>query len=423
MTKYTQFVLKRNFLLAIGLIIHSFTSNQTFAQTGNRNPVELRIDPHMAFGGSSSQVFKEVNYIPLETTKESVFGKIDKLYVTDNFYIIFDRETNAVLLFNKSGKFHGKIDGGNPNSSNHRNYIIMCVVDKWNSQILITKAGYQKTMYYNFDGKKLKEENEKFNYEDLCFLSFNTRGLYSYSVDQRYPDSTGYEIRILQDSIIKKSYFTFNFKRSNVTSNEIEVNSPTFFYEVTNSVAFFSRPFMYKIYQLTPDTLFEAFNFIFPAENSLPSDFTINPVYNGKRKKYYEQNKSVIYGLSHLYHLGNNLFFKTRDWDGSNLDNSFVFNTKSEKLISLKRVVSDSSSFYLPVAGDMPNAEFENSNFLGSDGDYLYTAYSSLTMFQCKESLPEGKHPIFNKILNDYFVNGKKTDNPVIVQLKPKDIL
>src|SRR3954467_7786076 len=65
----------------------------------------LRIDPLNSFGGSASEVFETANYIPLETTKESLFGSIDQLEVTDQYFIILDQNTNCILFFKKDGKY------------------------------------------------------------------------------------------------------------------------------------------------------------------------------------------------------------------------------------------------------------------------------------------------------------------------------
>ncbi|WP_449438730.1 6-bladed beta-propeller [Pedobacter steynii] len=71
----------------------------------------LRIDPMNANGGNASEIFESVTYIPLETTKESTFGIIEHLEVTDDRFVILDKNTNCILLFKKDGKFVGKIKG------------------------------------------------------------------------------------------------------------------------------------------------------------------------------------------------------------------------------------------------------------------------------------------------------------------------
>src|SRR5690606_28131365 len=46
-----------------------------------------------------------VNYIPLETTKKSVFGRIRQLLVSADYFIIWDADTNFIYFFDKKGKF------------------------------------------------------------------------------------------------------------------------------------------------------------------------------------------------------------------------------------------------------------------------------------------------------------------------------
>lgn len=70
--------------------------------------ITLRLDPLDSSGGTASKIFDEVNCIPLETTKESLFGKIDRLEVIDKCLIILDDNTNSILIFDKKGKFHAK---------------------------------------------------------------------------------------------------------------------------------------------------------------------------------------------------------------------------------------------------------------------------------------------------------------------------
>jgi hypothetical protein len=70
----------------------------------------LRIDPTTARGAAASQVFEEIKFIPLETTKESLFGSIHQFRIADGNYVIWDYDTKAILIFNKDGKYKAKIN-------------------------------------------------------------------------------------------------------------------------------------------------------------------------------------------------------------------------------------------------------------------------------------------------------------------------
>jgi hypothetical protein len=71
---------------------------------------KIMLDPSSGVGGTASQIYDEVDYIPLETTKESLFGEISQLQITDKYFIILDKETDAILFFNRDGSFHHKIN-------------------------------------------------------------------------------------------------------------------------------------------------------------------------------------------------------------------------------------------------------------------------------------------------------------------------
>ncbi|WP_323757603.1 6-bladed beta-propeller [Roseivirga sp.] len=74
----------------------------------------------------SQDIFKKnIRFTPLETTDESLFGKIDEFVLTDSRYIVADRSTNSILVFFHDGKFDFKIDrsGGGPEEYRSIKYI------------------------------------------------------------------------------------------------------------------------------------------------------------------------------------------------------------------------------------------------------------------------------------------------------------
>src|SRR5690606_34741442 len=61
----------------------------------------IRIDPATSMGGTVSDIFEEVRFIPLETTKESLFSRIGDMQVTDRYFIIYDHNGNNVVIYTK----------------------------------------------------------------------------------------------------------------------------------------------------------------------------------------------------------------------------------------------------------------------------------------------------------------------------------
>src|SRR5579863_2552377 len=113
----------------------------------------LRIDPENARGGTTGQVFDSVRFIPLETTKESLFGSIDQLEVTDSFFIILDIRGRSVLVFNHDGKLHVKIPSGGIDK-----YFYYFTLDRQSREIIIKNNYADGLLVYNYDGAFLRRE-------------------------------------------------------------------------------------------------------------------------------------------------------------------------------------------------------------------------------------------------------------------------
>jgi hypothetical protein len=72
-------------------------STLSFAQVKHT----LRIDPDNARGGTTGEIIDSIKFIPLETKKESVFGVIEQMEVTDSlfiYYIGFSKQIHLVFL-------------------------------------------------------------------------------------------------------------------------------------------------------------------------------------------------------------------------------------------------------------------------------------------------------------------------------------
>ncbi|KYG78882.1 6-bladed beta-propeller [Roseivirga echinicomitans] len=89
------------------------------------DPSTIKVDGNSPKIKSQDIFKKNIRFTPLETTDESLFGKIDEFILTDSRYIIADRSTNSVLVFFHDGKFDFKIDrsGGGPEEYRSIKYI------------------------------------------------------------------------------------------------------------------------------------------------------------------------------------------------------------------------------------------------------------------------------------------------------------
>lgn len=99
---------------------------------------------------TASTLFDDFEYISLETTKQSIFGNIDKLIVhNDNFFILDKAILKKIIVFSKSGKYIrtiGNLGKGPGEYSNIEDFTI----DKKTDNIIIL---YYPSTVITYDSK------------------------------------------------------------------------------------------------------------------------------------------------------------------------------------------------------------------------------------------------------------------------------
>ncbi len=410
--------------ITLCLLLTLFFSKQTLAQgkVDSTAVVTLRLDPQNARGAAVSQLFDEVKFIPLETTKESLFGSISDLKIVKETFLIFDWDTKAILIFTKEGKFKNKIDATRiqkDKADNSKSEFYGFTTIEENNESLIQIHTEKYVHYFNLDGKQIKKvlnKDVKSNY-DFKYADNKTVVRPNFLL-KNGKDSATYEVGIFngKDST---GYFPYSIKR--YETDEFWGGGPRFYQYGVDNEMFYLNYYDYNLYKITPAKLSLAYKIIFPANNSLPKDFITNPIYIKKRGEYFRNNPKVFYSLSSTYLIGNNLYLKMSNygWD-PDIKKSIIYNLKSGNITSIQDLEPDSLSSFLPITDASGNFyDFRNRGFhLLKDG-YFYTSYSSLAMFTFKEQLSD-KYDKFSQEMQAYFKTQNKKSNPIIIQLKPK---
>jgi len=111
---------------------------------------------------NQSELIDTCFFINLETNENHLVGKIDKILVKDKRIYLLDKEqAMSVFIFSISGKFVGKIDrrGKGPGEYSELSDFD---VDSVNQQIVINDGFLKKLIYYDYNGKYIKEISLKF---------------------------------------------------------------------------------------------------------------------------------------------------------------------------------------------------------------------------------------------------------------------
>jgi hypothetical protein len=395
------------------LLLAAFCFSLVMKMSGQGN-LRIRVNPDEATGGAASEIFEEINYIPLETKKVSVFGKIDQLYVTDSLFLILDHDVNAILIFNKNGKFHSKIEGGSESKTYHPLGIQAFVVDEEKAEIKY-KLGETRLIVYNFNGEKVREETTIrskqvyiFPNDEVVFFHYNSN-------DKNNQDEFSNELVWQRNGHTYQSALSYSIKNPVIATSDWVFKTGTPFYEGENdTIAFYSRPFDYTIYQVSPKAFIEKYSFLFPVSFSLPLDFRTNQEYHGKRFMVLREKYSkAVVAITNFNKAGETICFSLLCLT-FNKDNTFFYNLESSKLISFDHITPVATNSFLPV-----KAGFSFTGIHTTDGGYFYSSVSSADMFNAK-SINSNRNLKYPGAINAYFNKGSKNDNPVIVQLKVK---
>lgn len=393
-----------------------------FSFTAIAQPQKIYVDPKSAINTSISQLFKSVEFIPLETNNHSLFSRASALVVTDKYYIVLDESIASVLFFDKTGKFLSLFKSRNEDILDMQyvtaeNTVFIRTQKRGlalNQQQKFTAIKDHKNDYYklwtcnlnipgNFDFKPLK---------DFAFAGYTiyplspTRFLASAIFARKNMENReAYELDYITNNRITRHFFPYNQQEASSYYNQI--NKVSFFKSNSASAPLFVRPFRYDFYAFKNDRIDTTYRLIFPATQSLPPDFfsrnlSDETAWEVLRKQHQGAVQNIIPVLSWKNHLA---FWLTTLQPNNMRDfRQYILDLNNQTLINARTLAADSISFHIPV------------NFtwlMASDDTSIYTF---LFPSELEEYSPE-KIKELPLSLRTFLEQKTNNANPIIVRL------
>ena len=384
-----------------------------FFLTDAQTLVTLRIDPGLARGGTATQVFDSIQFVPLETTKESLFGTVDQLECTDSLFFILDIQSRSILLFSVKGKFKTRITSGGFDK-----YFGRFALNRAAREVMVANNFANGLLIYDFDGKLLRKEIAPEGVQSLFYFGKNK---YLYNLGR--PFNPGENSLHPYDLALSNGYNAV-FKELNPYNPNWEDGHYNIYINPLNysgiaGSCMFSLPFNYNVYQVNDTGIVNRYQFVFPQTISLPPNFDRDSSFKGHRAENVYGNPEYadkISGIQAVYKVNDYLLFsavKTNMNFGA--DWNYLYNLKTGNLLSFARVTPDSSSCFFPLASTVIE-KIEATN-----AGYLYSSLPAFRLFTIKTEL--NKNVEYPPALSTFLANGTKKDNPVIVRFKLKPTL
>lgn len=389
---------------------------------------KVRIDLDRAYGGAFSDHLDSIEYIPLENTKESEFGEVSNLIITDVGFVITDVDTRSVLFFSTSGKFLRRI------SKSGTLRVSGALYDPTKNEVNIA--------FENAEHNKLVVEGYSLTGDFIATVNLGSNSV-DFIQNSIIIDENNYWLRNRISEFDSKSthYFFSQYKNNEKTKSAVPFDNLNRygFYRLNNEIGYarspivqdnnfyFSTPIEHKLYRISAidggsEPLFQI---IFPAKFAMNNSLLM---ITDKKKMDSVVNKNwfaekTVLGLENIIYDKNKMIFKARMGyvgyfasDGSVTARNFLYRFQDNFLIAFEKIYPDASTYFLP---------FNTPRIISYEGfyfnrNYLYTHISSLDMFAANVAT-KSKNPKYPSVLQDYFKTQNRKSNPVIVRMRLKN--
>jgi hypothetical protein len=348
----------------------------------------------------SEYLFDSIEYIPLETKKNSLFARVDQLEITKEHYYILDKLGSSILKFDKKGKFCFRIKSSGISSF---------LLDDKSERIIFLDNHLSKFYVYNLDGKLINSGPRKFEFSSAIALPSGNFAFYRYysHSDEEKQNKELYNLIITDTAFNFKSQY-MGYSPKAIGYNELYTPKSTFFR--SQSEIFYINPGTYTVYQVAEDKPVPAFEIELDEKYALPEGFTRDENMYGKRMDYLSRNNSKVFYIDYFYKLDNVVFFKLT---GMNVEFNCLYQLDNEKVLSLDNIVFGEQSHFLPIGDEV----------LGVDQDAIYRSESAEVLFNYKKKQGDSFdiHGVTDQ-LKEFFLRQNNLSNPVLIKIKPKKI-
>ena len=403
--------LRSLFISCIYLLLHIPTY-------GQQRPIVIRFDPANVFGTTASSVFDSIRFIPLETNKISIFGKISKLELTNHHFVILDWDTDAILIFTKDGKFSCKIDkvpGLVREIFPGRNTPPLMgdfSVNNISNQIIISTSYDRNHLYhFNIDGKFVRKQKIPVLLRNAAYLTNESIVIQNIhpTVRSGYTKKDVFPFELLfvnGSSEIYKKELPFNLDIFPDNSESIS-SYQGFFRQDVQRKLFYTKTYDYTIYRLDSSEVREEYKFVFPLKHSLPKNFEQDTALTNQRIAYVLSHKDAYLGIKSAYK--NKKYLSVKFEALGAIPKNILFNLNSFQAFALAKISPDSLTFNLPIFND-------REGIIATDQSSVYSTISSLELFSNYKTDQK-----YSPVLKNYFLKENKRSNPAILQLKLKN--
>ena len=142
-------------LLLLAFVGCSANKNSGEVAVVEVNPLSTDVIPLSSF-------VKDVEFVSLELTDDSVIKRVNELFFYEDKYIVADHGSDAIYMFDKQGKYLSKIARKGRANNEYLN-LDDVMLDEQRGLLIIKDFSSKKFLYYNLAGECIDVQSFKEN--------------------------------------------------------------------------------------------------------------------------------------------------------------------------------------------------------------------------------------------------------------------
>lgn len=176
--------LMKSMHLIIGVIMFFSACSSKENSTGDISIKTIPIATSSEDKQTFSQLVDSISFVALETTNQSLIGRITKLRFKDSrIYVLDKHQSNCLFVFGTDGHYLFKIDESGKGPGEFIEASGFCITE--DHEIIINDFSGKKILFYNYEGEFLREFHTDFHPSDIAHLGQGLLALTSYYPSKR----------------------------------------------------------------------------------------------------------------------------------------------------------------------------------------------------------------------------------------------
>ena len=402
------FKMKKTIFLLIGLILFACKKDQTDSLR-NKDLITIDFESSLVDKLKFSQFVDTIEFIPLETTDESLISDVNRIVYADSLYYIHSTRSlmdSKLLVFNSSGQFCRKISQRGYGPGEYIDITDFLVTDEY-----VVIATNFKLIKYDKQGRFFKEYKIEQQVKEFLERKDSSYLVYNFGSDRK-----GFTLlnQMNDEGVVEARFFKRKENEVKISSNRINLRSLIFY----DNSYYLNYPYRDTIFEIQNENV-RPFYYVNYGNKQIPEElFDLSDEHDVMIKKLSSLDDYICltsFGLAehYLYIGSHNKYYQAY---------ITLYSKNTGKTISARKLEDDMffKGNIFPLTFRLLPHNSDNGDILWEvEPSYLIEGYRKYmsNLSEPRRAEFKSKYPDLVKMCTTL----KEDDNPVLLRIKVKE--